>query len=97
VFIDRSDRGSQYCAHDYQKRLKQFGMQSSIARKGDCCDNAPMENIRGTLKTELNQYRRFAARERAKRESPSTLKSSTTGCERGHGSAISPPPRFRAA
>jgi transposase InsO family protein len=25
-----SDRGSQYCAHDYRKLLEQFGMQASM-------------------------------------------------------------------
>lgn len=29
-----SDRGSQYCAHDYQKLLRQFGMTASMSRKG---------------------------------------------------------------
>ena len=33
-----SDRGSQYCAHDYQKPLEQFGMTASMSRKGDCWD-----------------------------------------------------------
>ncbi len=42
--ILHSDRGSQYCAHDYQKLLKQFGMTASMSRKGDCWDNAPMES-----------------------------------------------------
>jgi len=66
--VHHSDRGSQYCAHDYQKLVKQFGMQSSMSRKGDCWDNAPMESCWGTLKTELIHHRRFATREQAKRE-----------------------------
>ena len=66
--IHHSDRGSQYCAHDYQKLVRQFGMQSSMSRKGDCWDNAPMESCWGTLKTELIHHRRFATREQAKRE-----------------------------
>ena len=28
--IHHSDRGSQYCAHAYQKLLRQFGMQASM-------------------------------------------------------------------
>lgn len=32
------DRGSQYCAHDYQKLLGQFGMTASMSHKGDCWD-----------------------------------------------------------
>ena len=34
--ILHSDRGSQYCAHDYQKLLEQLGMTASMSRKGDC-------------------------------------------------------------
>ena len=63
-----SDRGSQYCAHAYQKLLREFGMQASMSRKGNCWDNAPMESCWGCLKTELIHQRRFATREQAKRE-----------------------------
>ena len=66
--IHHSDRGSQYCAHAYQKLLRQFGMQASMSRKGNCWDNAPMESCWGSLKTELVHHRRFATREQAKRE-----------------------------
>ena len=52
--IHHSDRGSQYCSHDYQRLLKQFGMQPSMSRKGNCYDNAPMESFFGTLKNELD-------------------------------------------
>lgn len=65
--IHHSDRGSQYCSHDYQALLKQFGMQSSMSRKGDCWDNAPMESFWGTLKTELVYHCRFINREQARR------------------------------
>lgn len=66
--IHHSDRGSQYCAHDYQKLLRQFGMQASMSRKGDCWDNAPMESFWGSLKNELVHHRRFASREQARQE-----------------------------
>ena len=66
--IHHSDRGSQYCAHDYQKVLKQFGMIPSMSRKGNCWDNAPMESFWGTLKTELVHHRRFATRNQARQE-----------------------------
>jgi putative transposase len=66
--IHHSDRGSQYCAHDYQKLLKQFGMIPSMSRKGNCWDNAPMESFWGTLKTELVHHRRFATRDQARQE-----------------------------
>ncbi|SFI22967.1 putative transposase [Nitrosomonas sp. Nm34] len=63
-----SDRGSQYCAHDYQDRLKQLGIVSSMSGKGDCWDNAPMESFRGTLENELVHHRKFKTRLQAKQE-----------------------------
>lgn len=63
-----SDRGSQYCAHDYQKLLTQFGMTVSMSRKGDCWDNAPMESFWGTLKNELVYHKQFATRQQAIQE-----------------------------
>ena len=47
--IHHSDRGSQYCAHSYQKVLRQFGMQASMSRKGNCWDNAPHGELLGFL------------------------------------------------
>ncbi|TKB79438.1 MAG: IS3 family transposase [Nitrospira sp.] len=66
--IHHSDRGSQYCAHDYQDQLRQWGMIPSMSRKGNCYDNAPMESFWGTLKTELVHHRRYDTREQARRE-----------------------------
>lgn len=66
--IHHSDRGSQYCVHAHQKLLRQFGMHTSMSRRGNCWDNAPMESCWGSLKTELVHHRRFATREQAKRE-----------------------------
>ena len=66
--LHHSERGSQYCAHAYQKLLRQFGMQASMSRKGNCWDNAPMESFWGALKTELVHHQRFSTREEAQRE-----------------------------
>ena len=66
--IHHSDRGSQYCAHDYRRLLNQFGMQCSMSRKGNCYDNAPMESFWGTLKNELVHHRRYETRAQAKSE-----------------------------
>lgn len=57
--IHHSDRGAQYCAQDYQQRLRQVGMTASMSRQGNCYDNAPMESLGGTLKTELVHHRRY--------------------------------------
>jgi transposase InsO family protein len=66
--IHHSDRGSQYCATRYRKLLEQFGMITSMSRKGNCYDNAPMESFWGLLKTELVHHRKYRTREEAIRE-----------------------------
>lgn len=66
--IHHSDRGIQYCAHDYRGLLTQFRMTTSMSRKGNCYDNAPMESFWGTLKNELVHHRRYATRQEAIRE-----------------------------
>jgi len=42
-----------YCAHDYQKRLRELGSQVSMSGKGNCYDNAAIETFFKTLKAEL--------------------------------------------
>jgi len=42
-------------------------MQTSMSRKGDCWDNAPMESFFSTLKNESTHHYRFATREQARR------------------------------
>ena len=39
--IHHSDRGSQYCAHDYQKLVTQFGMKPSMSRRGTAMTTRP--------------------------------------------------------
>lgn len=64
--ICHSDRGSQYCSHEYQKLLRQYGFRCSMSRKGDCWDNAPMESFWGKLKQEWLNDCRFKTRDEAK-------------------------------
>lgn len=66
--IHHSDRGSQYCSHDYRRLLDQFGMEVSMSRRGNCYDNAPMESFFGTLKTELVHHARYRTRQEAKQQ-----------------------------
>ena len=66
--IHHSDRGSQYCSHEYQKLLASYGIRVSMSRRGNCYDNAPVESFWGTLKTELVHHRRYEARANAARE-----------------------------
>ena len=64
--ILHSDRGSQYCSLDYQELVKEYGFISSMSRKGNCWDNAPMESFWGKLKQEWLNGQRFRTREDAK-------------------------------
>ena len=64
--ILHSDRGSQYCSLDYQALAKEHGFISSMSRKGNCWDNAPMESFWGKLKQEWLNERHFRTREEAK-------------------------------
>jgi len=66
--IHHSDRGVQYCAHEYKRLVNQFKMRASMSRKGNCYDNAPMESFWGTLKNELVHHSRYKTREQAIRE-----------------------------
>jgi len=51
--IFHSDRGSQYCSHDYQKLLAKHGFKTSMSGKGNCYDNAAVETFFKSLKAEL--------------------------------------------
>ena len=66
--IHHSDRGSQYCSHDYRRILDQFGIKVSMSRKGNCYDNAPMESFFGILKNELVHHSCYKTRQEAKQE-----------------------------
>jgi len=63
--IHHSERGIQYCSYEYRELLGQFEMKSSMSRKGNCYDNAPMESFWGTLKQELVHHRRYRTRQEA--------------------------------
>ena len=63
--IFHSDRGSQYCSHEFQSILKQYGMQSSMSRRGNCWDNAPTESLWGSLKVGRLHGMRFETRRQA--------------------------------
>ncbi len=60
--LHHSDRGSQYCSHEYRGLLGQFGLEASMSGSGNCFDNAPMESFWGTLKQELVHHRHYRSR-----------------------------------
>jgi putative transposase len=61
-----SDRGSQYCSHEYQNLLKKYEFRCSMSRKGNCWDNAPMESFWGKLKQEWLNDKHFKTRAEAR-------------------------------
>ncbi len=54
-----SDQGWHYQHRQYQKTLKQNGIIQSMSRKGNCLDNAVMENFFGIMKSELLYLEKF--------------------------------------
>lgn len=63
--IHHSDRGSQFCSHDYVDILDEQKMQISMSKKGDPYDNACIESFHATIKKELIYRRRFTTRAEA--------------------------------
>ena len=63
--MHHSDRGTQYCSHEYRSILDQFELRVSMSGKGNCFDNAPMESFWGTLKQELVYHRHYGSRREA--------------------------------
>jgi putative transposase len=64
--ILHSDQGSTYAAANYRQLMRQYGIQQSMSRKGDCWDNAPMESFFHTLKTELVMHCDYKTRDEAR-------------------------------
>jgi putative transposase len=61
--VHHSDRGVQYCSHDYMEVLKAHQMTASMSRPANPYDNATCESFMKTLKTEeiyCNAYRDLA-------------------------------------
>ena len=63
-----SDQGWQYQMTHYQYLLKEKGIIQSMSRKGNCLDNAIIENFFGTLKAEMFYTQKFKSIEQLKKE-----------------------------
>ena len=66
--ILHSDQGWQYQHKLYQRMLKEKGIRQSMSRKGNCLDNAVIENFFGLLKSELLYLQEFESMEHFKSE-----------------------------
>ena len=72
--ILHSDQGWQYQNKKYQKLLKEKGIIQSMSRKGNCLDNAVIENFFGLLKSELFYLKKFKSVEDFIKELKSYIK-----------------------
>ena len=64
--IQHSDRGAQHASEPCRVVLERYGVVQSMSRKGDCLDNAPMESLFASLKTEEVHLARHHTRAEAK-------------------------------
>jgi len=65
--IHHSDRGSQYCSDDYQRLLVAHNIVPSMSAKGNCYDNAMVETVFKTIKSELVWRTSFQTRHQAEK------------------------------
>jgi transposase InsO family protein len=63
-----SDQGWQYQMRQYQQLLKEKGIKQSMSRKGNCLDNAIIENFFGILKSELFYLKKYNSINQLKKE-----------------------------
>lgn len=66
--ILHSDQGWQYQMKAYQVMLSKRNIEQSMSRKGNCLDNAVMENFFSILKSELFYLKKFTSIENLKSE-----------------------------
>ena len=66
--ILHSDQGWHYRHKHYVSMLEEKGIRQSMSRKGNCYDNAVMENFFGHLKSELLYLQEFESFDHFKQE-----------------------------
>ena len=63
--IHHSDRGCQYCCHEYVERLQARGLTISMTEVMHCYENAMAERVNGILKQEYEMDRTFRTKAQA--------------------------------
>ena len=63
-----SDQGWQYQMKQYKHLLQQKGIKQSMSRKGNCLDNAIIENFFSILKSELFYLKKYSSISQLKQE-----------------------------
>lgn len=64
--IHHSDRGCQYCSHEYVGRLRERGIRVSMTEENHCAENATAERLNGILKQEYGLWMTFRTRAQAR-------------------------------
>jgi len=65
--IHHSDRGCQYCCHEYVNRLQSSGLAISMTQVMHCYENAQAERVNGILKQEYELDARFRTKAQARK------------------------------
>ena len=78
-----SDQGRQYSSLSFRRRLWRYRMDQSMSRRGNCWDNAPMERVFRSLKTEWIPPKGYRSLEEARQDIGGYL-SDYYNCQRPH-------------
>lgn len=65
--IHHSDRGCQYCCHEYVERLQERGLAISMTEIMHCYENALAERVNGILKQEYEMDQTFRTKAQARK------------------------------
>jgi putative transposase len=65
--IHHSDRGCQYCCHEYIEQLQERGLSISMTQIMHCYENPMAERVNGILKQEYELDRRFRTKAHAQK------------------------------
>ena len=68
-----SDQGSQYTSLRFRQRLWRYRIKQSMSRRGNCWDNAPMERVFRSLKTEWVPIKGYVGLDQARLDISSYL------------------------
>jgi putative transposase len=72
--IHHSDRGSQYCSHEYVAQLQARGLGISMTEADHCAENAHAERMNGILKQEYGLGSSFKTKALARKAIPEAIK-----------------------
>lgn len=72
--IHHSDRGCQYCCHEYVDMLKEAGMRVSMTEELHCYENAQAERVIGILKGEYELDQTFVSKQQVRQVVPEVVR-----------------------